>query len=241
MHFNKQLYFFKSDQSGKAIHLSYEDNLKLVAFTQQTTHGPLDYNKAPPLGVLDVIGKDRRLAWLQLGEITRAQAMEGFITLLDRLCPLFKPYVEAIKQDREEKFRKAKEEELRRRKLEEEEKLKLEEEKKLENEKNYEEVQKRQLQDALNQQTYNQFKVYAEKQYPGNPEQQALLIRQLQIEHYHQYMQQLKAQFHLTNENTFQRIDSIGKDKTEVDTCPENEDKEQDNTDTDNESGGLYD
>jgi len=50
------------------------------------------------------------------------------------------------------------------------------------------------LQDALNQQTFHQFKAYAEKQYPGNPEQQAVLIRQLQTEHYHQYMQQLQAQ-----------------------------------------------
>lgn len=30
---------------------------------------------------------------------------------------------------------------------------------------------RRQIQDALNQQTYNQFKAYAEQQFPGNPEQ----------------------------------------------------------------------
>lgn len=34
---------------------------------------------------------------------------------------------------------------------------------------------------------------YAEKQFPRNPEQQAILIRQLQSEHYHQYMQQIRA------------------------------------------------
>lgn len=38
------------------------------------------------------------------------------------------------------------------------------------------------------------FQAYAEKQFPGNPEQQAVLIRQLQNEHYHQYMQQLHSQ-----------------------------------------------
>ena len=46
---------------------------------------------------------------------------------------------------------------------------------------------------------------YAEKQFPGNPEQQAVLIHQLQQEHYHQYMQQLHMQNHnnanLTNNN----------------------------------------
>lgn len=185
---------FYKDKSGKAVHLSYEDNLKLVAFTQQIIHGPLDVKNAPPLGVLDVIGRDRRIAWQHLGDITKPQAMEGFITLLDRMCPLFKPYIEAIKKDREEKLRLAKIEERRQVEYREQEKLRLEEQKKFEGEKNREEQQKRQLQDALNQQTYHQFKAYAEKQFPGNPEQQALLIRQLQTEHYHQYMQQLHSQ-----------------------------------------------
>ncbi|KAG4070592.1 hypothetical protein HA402_005597 [Bradysia odoriphaga] len=88
------------DKSGKAVHFSYEDNLKLVAFTQQASHGPLDLQNASPLGVLDVIGRDRRMAWQQLAKISKPQAMEGFVDLLDRLCPLFKPYVEAIKKDR---------------------------------------------------------------------------------------------------------------------------------------------
>lgn len=30
---------------------------------------------------------------------------------------------------------------------------------------------RRQIQDALNQQTYHQFKTYAEQQFPDNPEQ----------------------------------------------------------------------
>lgn len=186
--------FFFSEKSGKAIHLSYEDNLKLVAFTQQAAHGPLDLAKAPPLGMFDVIGKDRRIAWQHLGTITKLQAMEGFIDLLDRLCPLFKPYVEAIKKDREEKLRQAQLEEARQREQMESEKEQMAEQKRIEDEKNREELQRRQLQDALNQQTYHQFKEYAEKQFPGNPEQQAILIRQLQTEHYHQYMQQLQAQ-----------------------------------------------
>ncbi|XP_055594365.1 Golgi resident protein GCP60 isoform X2 [Uranotaenia lowii] len=185
---------FYKEKSGKAIHLSYEDNLKLVAFTQQAAHGPLDLEKAPQLGMFDVIGKDRRMAWQHLGTITKLQAMEGFIDLLDRLCPLFKPFVEAIKKDREEKVRQAQIDEARKRELLEKEKEKLAELKRIEDEKNREEIQRRQLQDALNQQTYHQFKEYAEKQFPGNPEQQAVLIRQLQNEHYHQYMQQLQAQ-----------------------------------------------
>lgn len=73
-----------SDKEGKALHLSYEDRLKLVAYTQQAAHGPLDVNSAPPLGVLDVIGRDRRAAWQALGQMSQIQAMAGFIHTLDR-------------------------------------------------------------------------------------------------------------------------------------------------------------
>jgi len=53
--------FFKfTEKEGKAVNLSYQDKLKLVAFTQQVTHGKLEAEKQPPLGVLDVIGRDRR-------------------------------------------------------------------------------------------------------------------------------------------------------------------------------------
>ncbi|XP_071573777.1 Golgi resident protein GCP60 [Temnothorax nylanderi] len=182
---------FYKEKEGKAVHLSYEDKLKLVAFTQQVTHGKCTAENAPPLGVLDMIGRDRRLAWQNLGDISKEQAMEGFIVLLDKLCPLFRTVVEAQKRDFEEKQRLKREEEAK--KLEEEKKLKeLEEErKKQEEERLKEETQRRQIQDALNQQTYYQFKIYAEQQYPGNPEQQGVLIRQLQEQHYHQYMQQL--------------------------------------------------
>lgn len=95
----------ETEKEGKAVHLSYEDKCKLVAYTQQVTHGKCTPENAPPLGVLDVIGKDRRTAWQNLGEISRDEAMEGFVVLLDKLCPLFKTFVEAKKMDNEEKLR----------------------------------------------------------------------------------------------------------------------------------------
>lgn len=120
--------------------------------------------------------------------------MEGFIDLLDRLCPSFRPYIEAIKQDREEKKRKEEIENAKKKELQEAERKREEEQKLLENEMHREEIQRRKLQDALNEQTFFQFKEYAEKQFPGNPDQQAVLIKQLQNEHYHQYLQQLQSQ-----------------------------------------------
>lgn len=48
------------DKEGKAFHISYKDKLLLVAYNQQVAHGKYVEEKAPPLGYLDVIGRDRR-------------------------------------------------------------------------------------------------------------------------------------------------------------------------------------
>lgn len=78
--------------------------------------------------------------------------------------------------------------------LEEEERLKREAKDKIEQEqREKEESIKRQIQQALNEQTYDQFRKYAEQHYPGDPEKQGALVKQLQEQHYIQYMQQLQA------------------------------------------------
>ncbi|XP_037933034.1 Golgi resident protein GCP60 [Teleopsis dalmanni] len=192
------LTFYKQN-SGKAIHLSYDDNLKLIAFKQQASLGPFESSRSPDLGVLDVIGRDRRQHWQLLGSITREQAMEGFIDLLDSMCNAFRPYVEAVKQNREETLKN----DLRQMELDNLQRTKMElEQQKLLAESYTEEIQRRELQDELNKQTYQQFKLYAEKQFSGNPEKQGVLIRQLQQEHYHQYMQQLYVQNQLNRKET---------------------------------------
>src|SRR5688500_4256954 len=52
-------------------------------------------------------------------------------------------------------------------------------------------LHRRAIQEVLNRQTYHQFLSYAEQQYPGEVERQQRLIRQLQEQHYQQYMQQV--------------------------------------------------
>lgn len=147
---------FFAENSGKAVHLSYEDNLKLIAFKQQASLGPFNTKDAPALGVLDVIGRDRQQHWQLLGDITREQAMEGFIDLLDTMCSAFRPYIEAVRQNRDETLKA----ELRRMELEKEAQQKREREHREMLEEGYkEELQRRPLQDALNKQTYQQFKV----------------------------------------------------------------------------------
>lgn len=42
-----------------------------------------------------------RQAWASLGDMSKEDAMIRFVDLLDILCPLFKPYIEAHKRDRQ--------------------------------------------------------------------------------------------------------------------------------------------
>ncbi|KAH0549056.1 Golgi resident protein GCP60 [Cotesia glomerata] len=207
---------FYKEKEGKAVHLSYEDKLKLVAFTQQATHGKCTPENSPELGVLDVIGKDRRLAWQNLGDITKDQAMEGFVVLLDKLCPLFRTVVEAQKRNIEEQKRLKQAEAEKKLDDELREKEAAEDKKREEADRVQREYQRRQIQDALNQQTYYQFKAYAEQQYPGNPEEQGVLIRQLQEQHYHRYMQQL-------HQNRLMIDESVELDKKDPDQERERE------------------
>ncbi|CAH1101914.1 unnamed protein product [Psylliodes chrysocephalus] len=191
----KLAFNFYKEKDGKAVHFSYEDKLQLAAFSQQALYGCYAEaaHKLAPLGTLDVVGRDRRIAWQKLGQLSCDQARAGFVELLSRKCPLFSTYIEAHRREKIEHDRRL-EEEREKKKIEEEERLKkLEEEKILQEELWKQEAIKRQIQLALNQQTYEQFRKYAEQQYPGDPDKQGSLIKQLQEQHYIQYMQQLHA------------------------------------------------
>ncbi|CAG9819463.1 unnamed protein product [Phaedon cochleariae] len=186
---------FYKDKEGKAFHFGFEDKLQLIAFSQQVLHGPYieALPKLPPLGALDVVGRDRRIAWQKLGQLSSDQARAGFVELLSRKCPLFSAYVEAHRREKQEQERRIKEADSKKL-LEEEVRLKRVEEEKFVNEQMLkQEAIRRQIQQALNEQTYDQFKSYAEQQYPGDPEKQGNLIKQLQEQHYIQYMKQLQA------------------------------------------------
>jgi len=180
------LTFFKENE-GRNFHLAYQDKIDIVAFTQQANHGNLKEANLPPLGTLDIIGKERRAAWEKLEGFSKEKAQKEFIDFLLKKAPGFQDFlkdksiVKAKRLEEEAKALKIKEEEDAKSKIREEERLK-------------EETQRRAIQDALNKQTFQQFKCYAEQQYPGNVDQQAILIKQLQEQHYYQYMHQLYQQ-----------------------------------------------
>ncbi|XP_065159451.1 Golgi resident protein GCP60 isoform X2 [Atheta coriaria] len=186
---------FYKEKEGKAVHFSYEDKLQLVAFSQQVSHGPFSeaIHKLPPVGALDVVGRDRRVAWQKLGGLSSDQARAGFVELLSRKCHLFSTYIEAHRREKKEQERKYKEDEVRKQaEYEQQKQIELEQQKEQER-LEQEELIKRQIQQALNEQTYEQFRKYSEHQFPGEPEKQGALVKQLQEQHYIQYMQQLKA------------------------------------------------
>ncbi|KPI92498.1 Protein TMED8 [Papilio xuthus] len=227
---------FYKDKEGKAMHLSYEDKLKLVAYTQQIAHGPLNVNSAPPLGVLDVIGRDRRGAWQALGQMSQFQAMAGFVHTLDRLCPLFKPYLEAILKDLEAKKQQdLKRQEEERAHIELQNRIELEKQKQ-QSTKLTEEQQVQRIKDALNAQTYDQFLEYAQQQFPGNFDQQAVLIRQLQDQHYQQYIQQLAVDKRLANSNIKNKEDSDKDNDNSLVEIDDNLNRDDAGDDVDNKS-----
>ena len=153
------LTFFKLHE-GKSFHLNYQDKIQLVAFSQQANQGSLKEADLPPLGTFDIIGKERRAAWEALGDISREEAKEKFSSRLLELAPGFQEFI--IQESKKKVEREAAEEKEKVTKAEEEVQSKLREEQRIK-----EEQQRRAIQDALNRQTFEQFKSYAEQQYPG--------------------------------------------------------------------------
>lgn len=49
-----------AEKEGKALQLSYQDKLRLVAYTKQVSHGKYTAEAMPDVGFLDVVGNDRR-------------------------------------------------------------------------------------------------------------------------------------------------------------------------------------
>ncbi|XP_067311417.1 Golgi resident protein GCP60 [Pseudorasbora parva] len=205
--FRLALKFFK-EMNGKAFNTTYEENLRLVALYKQITLGPYNPEACPEIGFFDVLGNDRRKEWLRLGSMAKEDAMEDFVKLLNSCCALFAPYVTSHKIEKEEQEKRQREEEERlrlereeqeRRRLEEEARRREEEEMRIKEEEQRRkeeaervqiERQKQQIMAVLNAQTAVQFQQYAKQQCPDNPDDQQLLIRQLQEQHYQQYVHQ---------------------------------------------------
>ncbi|XP_023334195.1 Golgi resident protein GCP60 isoform X5 [Eurytemora carolleeae] len=204
------LTYFKENE-GRNFHVQFDEKLSLVALTQQANHGNIISANLPPLGTLDVIGKQRRAAWALLGDLDKIEAKHRFIEKLLTIVPAFQLYID--QKAAEEKERKESEEEKNGEML-----VKEKEKQEAEVRKQKEEKERRNIQDILNKQTFSQFKVYAEQQYPDNPDQQAVLIKQLQEQHFYQYMQQLHQQQAVSSQDQESETSNQGEESNHV-TC----------------------
>ncbi|CAF1064686.1 unnamed protein product [Didymodactylos carnosus] len=97
--------FLKEKEGTKALHLGYKDKQRLVALSKQVAFGQYQPQSGEQIGFLDVIGNDRRQAWIELGNMSTDMAMNEFIKLLSQQCSMFRPYLEAHRRDNEEKER----------------------------------------------------------------------------------------------------------------------------------------
>ena len=123
----------------------------------------------PPLGTFDIIGKERRAVWENLGELGKEEAKEKFSSRMLELAQGFKDYIVLASKDKEVKL--IQEEQTAAERAEEEVRTKARNEERVK-----EETQRRAIQDALNKQTFQQFRSYAEQQYPGRRRDSTLTV-----------------------------------------------------------------
>lgn len=117
LHFELALSFFKDEKNR--VDLSYTVNCKLVALWKQHARGKLDVTKEPPLGWFDFVGRDRRRAWRELGDMTQNDAMTAFSDLLRNEHPGYSKWLDQRLKEKEEKDRREREQEERERQVRE--------------------------------------------------------------------------------------------------------------------------
>ncbi|CAF5172414.1 unnamed protein product, partial [Rotaria magnacalcarata] len=92
-------------QGSRAIQLKYDEKLRFVALSKQATIGKWEASHTENVGLLDVVGNDRKQSWITLGDMSKEQAKEEFIKLLLERCPMFQHHLEAHHVENEEKDR----------------------------------------------------------------------------------------------------------------------------------------
>lgn len=88
--------FYKRNES-KAFHPTFDVRNEMNALILQARYGNYDETKVPAVGDFDLVGKSRFHQWSLLKGMSKVEAMSKFICELDKLCPIFKAYAEAVK------------------------------------------------------------------------------------------------------------------------------------------------
>lgn len=169
--------FYKRNES-KAFHPSFDVRNQLNALILQAKYGNLDSQKAPDIGFLDLVGKNRRNQWSLLKGKSKSEAMSEFISILDEICPVFKAYIaayKAVNSNAEDRTNVSPD---------------TNEPSKYSSQQNINE-QLEAIRTSLCRQTYKQFKNYAEKQFPNEATKQENLINSLQEQYCRQYISRM--------------------------------------------------
>uniref|UniRef100_H2ZCX0 ACB domain-containing protein n=1 Tax=Ciona savignyi TaxID=51511 RepID=H2ZCX0_CIOSA len=238
--FKMAIKFYKENEGKRTFEIEYDNKVMLMALTKQVSHGPMNQqNNLPEIGYLDMFGHDRRKVWSSLGDMSSNDARRRFIEKLESCVPVFGPFMVAHQKEKEERERKRKEKEEEELKQREEEQRAKEQEERKEKElanklaeenkvKQDQVLQKQQIMTALNAQTQAQFQQYAAQQYPGNSEQQAILISQLQEQHYQQYIKLYQQQQQQNQQ-------------PQTDQQTQNDDQKQENSESTESDGAVSD
>lgn len=188
--------FYKRNES-KAFHPSFDVRNQMNALILQARHGNYDDGKTSDPGALDLVGKSRRHQWMVLKGMSKTEAMSKFICTLDEICPLFKAYAEAVKISIDSQQHDSWKDSGM-----DEDQIKI-----LKQDGAGSDEQLKAIHTSLCRQTYNQFKTYAQKQYPDDSTKQKYLISNLQEQYYRQYISQLHPEIE-NNSNDIENSNS---------------------------------
>uniref|UniRef100_A0AAF5PTH3 ACB domain-containing protein n=2 Tax=Wuchereria bancrofti TaxID=6293 RepID=A0AAF5PTH3_WUCBA len=149
--------FYRGRKHSCELMIPYEKRLLFMAYSKQVRYGPYDA-AADDSGWFDLVGSDRTKAWKDLGNLSTSDAMSAFITLLDVVCPSFRDFVNEHLQSQ----MNLKSEEHQQDNVQSDASQAV-------NDLERFEAQRQQIQEALNRQTYHQFRAYAQQQFVGDP------------------------------------------------------------------------
>ncbi|MCP9264654.1 hypothetical protein DINM_022782 [Dirofilaria immitis] len=150
--------FYRERKQSYELMIPYEKRLLFMAYSKQVRYGPYNDAAADDSGWFDLVGNDRMKAWKDLGNLSTSDAMSAFITLLDIICPQFRDFVSEHLQSQ----KNFKSEEQQQNNVQPAASQAINDMEKFE-------AQRQQIQEALNHQTYHQFRAYAQQQFVGDP------------------------------------------------------------------------
>jgi acyl-CoA-binding protein len=76
-----------------SIPLDYDQKVQLLALYKQEKYGPHSPEKDEETGYFDIIGGDRRKAWIRLGNMSKEDAQKELVQLLYKAAPQLEDYV----------------------------------------------------------------------------------------------------------------------------------------------------